>query len=388
MSIDVPQSRNLKDILPKEPLLLMGAGPVPLPPTVAAANSQVINHLGPYMGKILEGVKQMGRYVFQTKSEKLIGISGPGSAAMEMAITNLLWPGRRVLVLSNGTFSRRFSEMASAVGAEVDIVRADGIVPISPDQVKKAMDKRRYDVVTMSQGETACGVKNIYIKEISKIVGNHQALFIVDAVCTLATTELKMDEWGIDVCVVAGQKGLSSIPGVSLIAFSNKAWECIDKRLARMPHWCLDAKRAWEFWGSHKYHYTAPTSGLLAIHEALHLITEETLEKRIKRHEESARYLQNRLISMGLEMYVKEDYRLNSVNAVKIPNGIDDRKLIEDMRNNSGVEIANAFGHPIFRIGQMGEQCRPENVSRTLLALASAAKSQGLNLDTKETKLV
>ena len=184
MSIDVPQSRNLKDILPKEPLLLMGAGPVPLPPTVAAANSQVINHLGPYMGKILEGVKQMGRYVFQTKSEKLIGISGPGSAAMEMAITNLLWPGRRVLVLSNGTFSRRFSEMASAVGAEVDIVRADGIVPISPDQVKKAMDKRRYDVVTMSQGETACGVKNIYIKEISKIVGNHQALFIVDAVCT------------------------------------------------------------------------------------------------------------------------------------------------------------------------------------------------------------
>ncbi|MBP6041534.1 aminotransferase class V-fold PLP-dependent enzyme [Candidatus Saccharibacteria bacterium] len=388
MSIDVPQSRNLKDILPKEPLLLMGAGPVPLPPTVAAANSQVINHLGPYMGKILEGVKQMGRYVFQTKSEKLIGISGPGSAAMEMAITNLLWPGRRVLVLSNGTFSRRFSEMASAVGAEVDIVRADGIVPISPDQVKKAMDKRRYDVVTMSQGETACGVKNIYIKEISKIVGNHQALFIVDAVCTLATTELKMDEWGIDVCVVAGQKGLSSIPGVSLIAFSNKAWECIDKRLARMPHWCLDAKRAWEFWGSHKYHYTAPTSGLLAIHEALHLITEETLEKRIKRHEESARYLQNRLISMGLEMYVKEDCRLNSVNAVKIPNGIDDRKLIEDMRNNSGVEIANAFGHPIFRIGQMGEQCRPENVSRTLLALASAAKLQGLNLDTKETKLV
>ena len=388
MSIDVPQSRNLKDILPKEPLLLMGAGPVPLPPTVAAANSQVINHLGPYMGKILEGVKQMGRYVFQTKSEKLIGISGPGSAAMEMAITNLLWPGRRVLVLSNGTFSRRFSEMASAVGAEVDIVRADGIVPISPDQVKKAMDKRRYDVVTMSQGETPCGVKNIYIKEISKIVGNHQALFIVDAVCTLATTELKMDEWGIDVCVVAGQKGLSSIPGVSLIAFSNKAWECIDKRLARMPHWCLDAKRAWEFWGSHKYHYTAPTSGLLAIHEALHLITEETLEKRIKRHEESARYLQNRLISMGLEMYVKEDCRLNSVNAVKIPNGIDDRKLIEDMRNNSGVEIANAFGHPIFRIGQMGEQCRPENVSRTLLALASAAKLQGLNLDTKETKLV
>jgi alanine-glyoxylate transaminase/serine-glyoxylate transaminase/serine-pyruvate transaminase len=378
MSIDVPQSRNLKDILPKEPLLLMGAGPVPLPPTVAAANSQVINHLGPYMGKILEGVKQMGRYVFQTKSEKLIGISGPGSAAMEMAITNLLWPGRRVLVLSNGTFSRRFSEMASAVGAEVDIVRADGIVPISPDQVKKAMDKRRYDVVTMSQGETACGVKNIYIKEISKIVGDHQALFIVDAVCTLATTELKMDEWGIDVCVVAGQKGLSSIPGVSLIAFSNKAWECIDKRLARMPHWCLDAKRAWEFWGSHKYHYTAPTSGLLAIHEALHLITEETLEKRIKRHEESARYLQNRLISMGLEMYVKEDCRLNSVNAVKIPNGIDDRKLIEDMRNNSGVEIANAFGHPIFRIGQMGEQCRPENVSRTLLALASAAKVTGI----------
>ena len=112
MNIQPPKTPSLKQILPVEPLLLMGAGPVPLPQSVSTANGVVINHLGPDMNKVLEGIKELSRYAFQTTAEHILGIGGPGSAAMEMAMSNLLWPGRRALVLVNGTFSGRLGEMA------------------------------------------------------------------------------------------------------------------------------------------------------------------------------------------------------------------------------------------------------------------------------------
>ncbi|MBA2405775.1 MAG: alanine--glyoxylate aminotransferase family protein, partial [Bdellovibrionales bacterium] len=245
MKIQPPKNIPLHDIIPVGPTLLMGAGPVPIPKEVAMANSIVISHLGESMKQIVGRIQTMGQYVFQTESKKIFGIAGPSSAAMEMAVTSLLWPGRKVLVLNLGLFSARFAELASGVGAEVTELLPEGHEPFRAHHVKAALEKNHYDVLTLVQGETSCGVKNIELEEIIKVAKSFGVRTIVDAVCTLSTMPLQMDDWGIDVVVVGGQKGLSAIPGVSMIAFSESAFEFIAKREARMPHWCLDPRRAY-----------------------------------------------------------------------------------------------------------------------------------------------
>jgi alanine-glyoxylate transaminase/serine-glyoxylate transaminase/serine-pyruvate transaminase len=379
--VDVPDIIPLSDILPTEPLLLMGAGPVPIPHAVAQANGVVINHLGPTMNRVVDRVKLMAQYAFQTTSDKVFGVSGPSSATMEMAITNLLWPGRKVLVLKIGTFSARFGEMAEGVGAECRYLVPEGQQPITAAMVKEALQKERFDVVTIVQGETSCGIHNKELPEIAALVKAYGALMVVDAVCTLTTMPLYMDAWKLDVVVTGGQKGLSSIPGVSLIAFSQDAWKVVESRPKSCPHWCLDARRALNFWQHHNYHYTAPVTGILAIHEALRLICEETLAKRIERHTISSLALQAGIEAMGLHLFIPKAYRLNSVVAIETPEGIDGNVLRKYMTDTFHVEISGAFGLNIVRVGQMGEQCRSYNLFRMLYAMGMSFKHVGVDLD-------
>jgi alanine-glyoxylate transaminase/serine-glyoxylate transaminase/serine-pyruvate transaminase len=379
--VDVPDIIPLSDILPTEPLLLMGAGPVPIPHAVAQANGVVINHLGPTMNRVVDRVKLMAQYAFQTTSDKVFGVSGPSSATMEMAITNLLWPGRKVLILKIGTFSARFGEMAEGVGAECRYLVPEGQQPITAAMVKEALQKERFDVVTIVQGETSCGIHNKELPEIAALVKAHGALMVVDAVCTLTTMPLDMDAWKLDVVVTGGQKGLSSIPGVSLIAFSQDAWKVVESRPKSCPHWCLDARRALNFWQHHNYHYTAPVTGILAIHEALRLICEETLAKRIERHTISSLALQAGIEAMGLHLFIPKAYRLNSVVAIETPEGIDGNVVRKYMTDTFHVEISGAFGLNIVRVGQMGEQCRSYNLFRVLYAMGMSFKHVGVDLD-------
>ena len=379
--VEVPETIPLSTILPTEPLLLMGAGPVPIPHAVAKANGVVINHLGPTMNTVISRVKVMARYVFQSASEHIFGIAGPSSSAMEMAVTNLLWPGRKILVLDIGTFSRRFGEMAEAVGAECRYLKPKGLKPISAAMVADALEQENFDVVTMVQGETSCGIENKELPQISKFVKAHGALMVVDAVCTLTTMPLEMDGWQLDVVVTGGQKGLSSIPGVSLIAFSDDAWKVVESREGHCPHWCLDATRAANFWKHQQYHYTAPVPGVLAMYEALRLICEETLEARFERHKMSSRAIQAGIEAMGLDLFIPEAYRLNSVVSIELPNGIDSGELRSYMAGTFHVEISGAFGLDIVRIGQMGEQCRSYNLFRVLYAMGMSFKHFGIDLN-------
>ncbi len=333
------------------------------------------------MDEVIKNVKTMGRYAFQTISEKIIGVSGPASAAMEMAVTNLLWPGRSVLALSMGTFSRRMAEMAEGVGAEVTVLESAVSQPVRIEEVQEAFLKKHYDVITLAQGETSCGVEMKCLPEVARIAKEHGTLVIVDAVCTLTTMPLQMDEWGIDVVVSGGQKGLSSIPGVSLIAFSQDAWKAIESRKVRQPHWCLDALRAQTFWGSQQYHYTAPVPGILALHEALRQICEETLSVRFERHRVSSIALQAGIETMGLKLFVPIIDRLNSVVAIRTPEDAESVKIRKIMSTRFNVEVSGAFGLDILRIGQMGEQCRSHNLFKVLYALGMSCRQQGVDLD-------
>jgi aspartate aminotransferase-like enzyme len=333
------------------------------------------------MDEVIRNVKIMGRYAFQTVSEKIIGVSGPASAAMEMAITNLLWPGRSILALSMGTFSGRMAEMAEGVGADVTVVESTGIQPVRIEEVQEAFSKKHFDVITMAQGETSCGVIMKCLPEVARIAKEHGALVIVDAVCTLTTMPMQMDEWGVDVAIAGGQKGLSSIPGVSLIAFSEDAWKAIRSRKVRQPHWCLDALRAQTFWGSQQYHYTAPVPGILALYEALRQICEETLPARFERHRVSSIALQTGIETMGLKLFVPIKDRLNSVVAINTPEDTDSAQIRKIMSKRFNVEVSGAFGLDILRIGQMGEQCRSHNLFKVLYALGMSCRQQGVDLD-------
>jgi alanine-glyoxylate transaminase / serine-glyoxylate transaminase / serine-pyruvate transaminase len=382
MLLAAPELTPLDAILPSEPLLLMGAGPVPIPHAVARANGVVINHLGSTMERVIEHLKEMARYAFQTRADKVLGVAGPASAAMEMAVTNLLWPGRRCLCLKTGIFSGRLGEMASCVGAEVTVVEPETGKPVTAEIVRKALANGRYDVVTLVQGETSCGVLNGELPEIARLAREHGALTLTDAVVTLSTMPLEMDRWGLDVVVTGGQKGLSSIPGVSLIAFGEDAWKVVSRRPTGPRHWCFDAARADKFWGGdHQYHYTAPVPGILALYEALRLVCEESLEARHERHRVSSVSLQAGLESMGLELLIPKEHRLNSVLAVRVPAGVNAKSVLSYMSRKFHVEISGSFGLDVVRIGQMGEQCRSHNLFKVLYATGMSFRHFGVKLD-------
>lgn len=368
----------IQDILPDEPLLLMGAGPVPVAPSVAKANSIIINHLGPTMSEVILGVRSLAQYVFQTESDKIIGVAGPASSAMEMTITNLLWPGRRALVIANGTFGERWVEVAQRVGADVTVLRkAQDIAPHTLSDVQKAYQDTNYDVLIAVHGETSTGVLLSDLPAIAQFAHRKGSLVIVDAVTTLGALQFDMDGWEIAGVVAGGQKALGSIPGISLVAFSEEAWHVIENRPASklMPHWCLDARLAWRFWGEGTYHYTAPVPGVLSLYQALWLIKDEGLDNRAKRHIKSSKMLQNKLQALELQLFAPDSVRLPTVVSIRVPVGANGDHIRAHMREKHGIEISGAFGHNIIRVGQMSEQCRPERVERTVNALSEALRA-------------
>ncbi|MDD1794246.1 aminotransferase class V-fold PLP-dependent enzyme [Enterovibrio sp. ZSDZ42] len=377
MRISAPIVESLDTILPDEPLLMMGAGPVPIPAKVAAANGIVINHLGETMSRIIEQVKAMSRYVFQTESSHILGVAGPGSAAMEMAIANLVAPGDNVLSVCNGFFSNRLSEMSSRVEGNVTRLIIEEGQAADPIHVAKAIAEHAPKVLTIVQGETSNTVCNGALPDICRAAKAAGCLVIVDAVCTLSTMPLYMDEWGVDAVITGGQKGLSCIPGVSLVAFSEDAWDKITARQDTLRHWCLDAKLADQFWYQSSYHYTAPVSGIMAIHEALRLVCEETLPRRFDRHLRCSLALQAGIEGLGLSLFADKPSRLNSVVGINVPNGLDQKAILTRISHDFKVEISGSFGLNIIRVGQMGEQCRVHNIFRTIHALGSTI--QGLN---------
>jgi alanine-glyoxylate transaminase / serine-glyoxylate transaminase / serine-pyruvate transaminase len=382
MTVSVPAGIvPLENILPDEPLLMMGAGPVPIPPKVAEANSIVINHLGDTLARVITQLKSMSQYVFQTQSQHILGVAGPGSAAMEMAVVNLVTPDSVVLSICNGFFSNRLAQMSQRSRAKV----IEEIVPDAqtacPERIRTLLEQHKPSVLTIVQGETSNTVFNRHLPEISQMAKAHDCLVIVDAVCTLSTMSLAMDEWGIDAVITGGQKGLSSIPGVSLVAFSDDAWRFIEAREDELRHWCYDAKLADQFWYKNSYHYTAPVSGILALHEALRLICDETLPNRFDRHLRCSLALQASIEAMGLSLYVEPEARLNSVIGICVPDGINSSELLSYMSKRYRVEISGSFGPNIVRIGQMGEQSRIHHLFRTAHAFGSSLKALGARVD-------
>ncbi|MFP8958292.1 pyridoxal-phosphate-dependent aminotransferase family protein [Natrialbaceae archaeon A-CW3] len=365
---------------------LMGPGPSDVHPRVLRAMSTpLVGHLDPSFIEIMNEVQELLRYTFQTDNQWTIPVSGTGSAAMEAAIGNVVEPGDTMLVPTNGYFGGRMAEMARRAGGEIVEVDAPWGEPLEPADVSDALAEHDPDVFGFIHAETSTGVVQPNVSELTAAAHDHGALVIADTVTSLGGVELKVDEWGIDVAYSGPQKCLSCPPGASPLTLSDDAMEKVLGREEPSRSWYLDLSLLEGYWGDDRsYHHTAPITNVYSIREALRLVAEEGLENRWARHRRLAGALKAGVEGMGLEMNAPEEYWLPSLNAVRVPDGVDDGEICADVLEQYDLEIASGLGDlagEIFRIGCMGYSARPENVSLVVTALGDSLESLGADVD-------
>ncbi len=358
------------------PRVLMGPGPSNVNPRVLQAMAMpTIGHLDPDFIQIMESIKSMLRRLMLTQNELTIPVSGTGSAGMEAALCNLIEPGDRCVVCVNGVFGGRMADVCSRYGGEVVTVSAPWGKPIDPADVRKALAGGKTKLVAIVHAETSTGVLQP-IEEISRITHEAGALLVLDTVTSLAGHPVRVDDWKVDACYSGTQKCLSIPPGLAPISFSPAAVEAIEKRKSKVENWYLDMTFVRNYWGQERtYHHTAPINALYGFHEGLRLILEEGLEARWARHKANHELLVAGLAEMGLGILPDPEYRLWSLNAVKIPEGADDLAIRKQLLAKYNIEVGGGLGDlkgKIWRVGLMGCSSTPANVLLFLSALREA----------------
>jgi len=366
--------------------ILMGPGPSDVHPRVLRAMSTpLVGHLDPAFIEIMQEVQALLRYAFRTDNRWTIPVSGTGSAAMEAAFANVVEPGDVVLVPTNGYFGARMDSMARRAGGQVVHVHAPWGEPLDPDDVRAAFEEHRPDVFGFVHAETSTGALQPSVPELTAIAHEAGAFVIADTVTSLGGVELRVDEWDIDVAYSGGQKCLSCPPGASPLTLNDRAFDKVRNRGELVRSWYLDVGLLESYWGEDRsYHHTAPITAIYGLREALRLVAEEGIEERWARHLHVAGALKAGVEAMGLQMNPRDEFWLPSLNAVRIPEGIDAKALCRHILITHGVEIAGGLGDlagKIIRIGCMGHSAQPRNVLNLLPALADGFAQQGIELD-------
>ena len=363
---------------------LMGPGPTEIHPRVLTTMSQpAIGYLDPVFVEMMEELKSLLRYVYQTKNPLTFPISGPGSVGMEYCFVNMVAPGDKVIVCINGVFGGRMLENVVRCGGVPVIVEDKWGEPVDPQKVEDALKKNKdAKIVAFVHAETSTGCQSD-AQEIARVAHKHGAMVIMDAVTSLGGTPVKVDEWGIDAVYSASQKCLSCTPGLSPVSFSERVVDYVKHRKDKIHSWFMDMNLLLGYWGAttRTYHHTAPTNSLFALHEALLLIREEGLENSWARHQRHHVALKAGLEAMGLKFLVKEEHQLPQMNAVLCPDGVDEEQVRKTLLGEFGIEIGAGLGPlkgKIWRFGLMGYSCRPDNVMLCLSALGSVLEDMGL----------
>jgi alanine-glyoxylate transaminase/serine-glyoxylate transaminase/serine-pyruvate transaminase len=341
---------------------LMGPGPSEIHPRVfSAMGKPTIGYLDPVFVGMMEELKELLRYAFQTNNALTFPVSGPGSVGMEMCFVNMVSPGDKVIVCRNGVFGGRMIENVQRCGGMAIVVEDRWGTPVSPQKVEDAFTANPdAKLLAFVHAETSTGVASD-AKTLAEIARKHGALTIMDAVTSLGGTPVLVDEWGIDAIYSASQKCLSCTPGLSPISFSERVVERVKIRADKVHSWFMDMNLLLGYWGAttRTYHHTAPTNALYALHESL---------------------LKAGLETLGLNYLVEEAYRLPQMNAVSVAQGIDEkevrRRLLQDYNLEIGAGLGDLAGK-IWRFGLMGYSCKMENVMLCLCALETVFTDMG-----------
>ncbi len=359
-------------------VLLLGPGPSPVSRRVLDALARpTIGHLDPRFVGMMDELKDLLRFAFQTRNALTVPISAPGSAGMEAAFVNLVEPGEKVIVCQNGVFGGRMRENVLRMGAIPIMVNDAFGTPVDLEKAEAALKANPgAKALAFVHAETSTGVESD-AAALCRLAREHGALSIVDAVTSLGGIPLLVDAWGADAVYSGSQKCLSAPPGLSPITFSERAVGVLQSRKTPVQSWFLDLSLVMGYWqgsGARAYHHTAPINMLYGLHEALLILQEEGLDAAFARHRENHLLLKKGLESIGLELLVAEKSRLPQLNAVMVPEGVDEAIVRKRLLAEFDIEIGAGLGElagRIWRIGLMGAGSNPASVERVIDALGT-----------------
>lgn len=382
-ALDSPMSETSFEPTPR---LLMGPGPSNVPNRVLRALAQpTVGHMDPQFIGLMEEVKELLRYAFQTENALTFPISGPGSAGMEACFVNLVNPGDKVVVCRNGVFGERMRENVIRCGATAVMVDDAWGAPVDPDKVELAL-QRHPDarLLAFVHAETSTGARSD-AEALARLARRHGCLTIVDTVTSLGGVPLLVDEWGLDAVYSGSQKCLSCVPGLSPVTFSPEAVASMQKRSRPVQSWFLDLSLVVNYWrgASRSYHHTAPVNAIYALHESLAMLRGEGLEAAWQRHRRHHEALRAGLETLGIRFLVPEAARLPQLNSVWVPAAVDDAEVRQRLLQRYGIEIGAGLGDlagRVWRIGLMGHSARQENVLRCLDAIEQTLQESGAEL--------
>lgn len=347
--------------------ILLGPGPSEVPRRVLNAGAlPAVGYLDPSFIDVMKVVQHQLRYMFMTTNKYTLTITGAGTAAMECAIDNLCEPGDTVVCCMHGFFGDRMRQMYERANVDLHLVTAPWGTPINPEDLKSKLESlKKVDLVSIVHGETSTGVLQD-IKAIADVVKPSGALLLVDTVASMGGVEFRTDEWGVDVVYTGSQKCLSAPPGLSPITFSDRAIEKIKNRKTPPKSWYLDLLLNWKYWDDNPgYHHTGSIQSMYALHEALNLLQEESLEKRWSRTKETAALLYDKLEDLGFKMLVAPEHRLPTLTTALLPDGIEEAPLRRRLLLEYNIEVAGGLGElagKAWRVGLMGYSCRKDSV--------------------------
>ena len=376
MSIDRPEIRSFQPPV----RTLMGPGPSDVPPRVLSALARpTVGHLDPAFVGMMDELKTLLRYAFQTRNELTFPVSGPGSLGMETCFVNLVTPGDKVIVCVNGVFGGRMAENVRRLGGVAVIVEDAWGAPVDPAKVEAAFAANPdAALLAFVHAETSTGALSD-AAALAAIARRHGALTIMDCVTSLGGVPVLLDEWGIDAAYSGSQKCLSCTPGLSPVSFSEAAVARIKGRQGACPSWFQDLGLVLGYWSGAKrtYHHPAPVNPLYGLHESLVILAEEGLEAAWARHRDNHLRLRAGLEALGIRFVVSEEARLPQLNSVWVPEGVDEAAARARLLQEFGLEIGAGLGAlagKVWRIGLMGHSSRPANVALCLSALETVIK--------------
>ncbi len=361
--------------------VLMGPGPSEIHPRVLRAmGASTVGHLDPYYLELMNGLQNMLRATFRTENRMTMAVSATGSAGMESAVVNLIEPGDSMVVCVNGVFGGRMVDVAERAGARVTRVDKPWGQVFTPAELKPALASAKPKAVGIVLAETSTGAWQP-LEEISQLVHEAGALLVVDAVTALGGVPVEVDRWNIDVIYSGSQKCLSCPPGLAPVSFNQRALDVVLNRKTKVQSWYLDVSMLAKYWSEERvYHHTGPINMSYALYEALRIVLEEGLENCFARHALNHRALKAGLDAIGIRYAADERHCLPMLNAVWIPQGVDDVAVRRQLLARFGIEIGGGLGDfkgRVWRIGLMGYGARPNNVLLVLAALEQLLAEQG-----------
>ena len=378
----------------------MGPGPSEVSQRVLLAQARpTLGHLDPAFQDLMEETKAGLSRLFRAPDYACVPLPGPGTSGMEAAIMNLLEPGEVAVIAINGLFGQRMADMAERAGAEVVRVEHPWGKPIDPAKVEAALWARGAKILAFVHAETSTGVMSDPAP-LCALAREHGALSVVDCVTSLGGIAVNAAEWGADVLYAGTQKCLSAPPGLAPFAIGPKAMAAVRARTTKPRTWLYDLQLLMSYWGGEggrAYHHTAPVNAVYGLHEALVMLFEEGEGAAIARHARMHQALAAGIGALGLEFAVAKASRLPQLNAIRVPEGIDEARVRAHMLERFGVEIGSGLGPlkgKVWRIGLMGASATPRHVRLCLTAVGGALADQGRNtaaiqdaLDAVEAKL-